>query len=142
MNKAFEGLYNKLYSKPFSVVFHINFYFLGGKIMSKRNQIVITTPESKALKAMRERKGLSLRKLAEWLNISSTRVHQFELGKENISESYIKSFLKVTSISVEEWNNELGSPSELYRLRKKCLDKVNEIEESKLELVYGLLSNF
>ena len=71
-----------------------------------------------------------------------TRVHQYELGKENITEAYIKDFLKATRVSVEEWNNELGSPSELYLLRKKCVDKVNEIEESKLELVHGLLSNF
>ncbi len=70
--------------------------------MSKRNQIVITTPESKALKALREKSELSLRKLGERLNVSSTRVHQYELGKENITEAYIKSFLQVTNISVEE----------------------------------------
>jgi len=103
--------------------------------MSKRNQITITTPESKALKVMREKSGLSLRKLAESLNLSSTRVHQFELGKENISEAYIKSFLLATNTSVEAWNNELGSPSELYLLRKLCIDRINQIEESKLELV-------
>jgi transcriptional regulator with XRE-family HTH domain len=110
--------------------------------MSKRNKIVITTPESKALKVLREKSGLSLRKLADRMNLSMTRVHQYELGKENVSEPYIKGFLLATNISVEEWNNELGSPSELYLLRKMCADKVNEIEESKLELVYGLLSNF
>jgi hypothetical protein len=57
-------------------------------------------------------------------------------------QAYIKSFLEATNISVEEWNGVLGSPSELYLLRKKCIDKIIEIDESKLELIYGLLSNF
>lgn len=48
--------------------------------MSKRNQIIKVTRESKALKALRIKSGHSLSTLADTLSISKGRVHQFEQG--------------------------------------------------------------
>ena len=43
--------------------------------MSKRNLKIIETEESKLLKEMRKEAGLSVRKLAELMGISHTRVY-------------------------------------------------------------------
>lgn len=57
--------------------------------MSKRNREVVMSLEAQALKELRINSDLSLRKLAEKMNYSFTRVHQMETGRDNISDEYI-----------------------------------------------------
>lgn len=72
--------------------------------MSRRNKIIKVSSESAALKEMREKKGHSLRKLADLMDLSFMRVHQMESGRENVNEEYVRKFLKATDHSWEEWN--------------------------------------
>ena len=60
--------------------------------MSRRNKIIKVSSESVALKEMREKANLSLRKLADLMNLSFARVHQMESGKENVNEEYVRKF--------------------------------------------------
>lgn len=110
--------------------------------MSKRNQIIKETKESKALKALRIKADLGIRKLAQRMNYSHTRIHQFESGRENINEAYIQIFLEAAGYSLYEWNIEVGAGSTAYSLRDQCHDLLDSIDIEKLELVYGLLKNF
>tara|TARA_Y100000768_G_scaffold387507_1_gene379074 strand:- start:7314 stop:7679 length:366 start_codon:yes stop_codon:yes gene_type:complete len=73
--------------------------------MSKRNLKIIETEESKLLKEMRKEAGLSVRKLAELMGISHTRVYQMESGREDISYEYLNKFNQVLQLdSKDEYN--------------------------------------
>jgi transcriptional regulator with XRE-family HTH domain len=121
--------------------FSILFYLSKEEKLSKRNRIKIETKESRALKALRIKSGHSLSKLADALKVSKGRVHQYEQGREEINDTYISNFLEATGISASEWNSYIGVDCEFSELREKCIDRLSKIENSKLELVYGLLSN-
>ena len=109
--------------------------------MSKRNQIIKATKESKALKALRIIAGLGIRKLAQKMNYSPTRVHQFEAGREDITDAYIQIFLEATGFNYKDWSTRVGDNKCVFNLRDQCLELLREIEESKLDLVYALLKN-
>ena len=110
--------------------------------MSKRNKEIIETKESLALKSIRTKGKKSLSYVANSLNLSRARVHQFEQGRETITSEYIDSFLKVMEVETEHWNSLIGNKSHYYDLRRECIEKINKLDNSKLELVHGLLSNF
>ena len=111
--------------------------------MSKRNKIVKETKESKALKAFRLKSGLSLRKLAERMDLSFARVHQMEVGREDVIDDYIEKFLSVTDFCREDWDLEVGqAKKEIGTLRSKCHGLVDQLDEEKLDLLYGILQNF
>lgn len=80
--------------------------------MGRRTKIIRVTRESKALKRMREMKGLSVRKLAELLNVSHTLVSHLELGRANILEAYVDKFLSALGCSWEEWRTVLDGRRE------------------------------
>jgi transcriptional regulator with XRE-family HTH domain len=109
--------------------------------MSKRNQIIKETKESKALKALRIKADLGIRKLAQKMNYSHTRVHQFETGRENINEAYIQIFLEATGFSRDQWQKEAGYAGEFSNLRDQCHDLLQQVNYNKLELIYNLLSS-
>ena len=109
--------------------------------MSRRNKIIKVSPESVALKEMREKAKLSLRKLADLMNLSFTRVHQMESGKENVNEEYVRRFLKATGHTWEDWSARICKTRPSDALRIKCHEALDSIEPSKLQLIYGLLTS-
>lgn len=110
--------------------------------MSKRNSIVMMTKEAEALKLLRIKSDKSLRKIADLMNLSFVRVHQMESGRENITDSYIENFLGALELNWEDWDNQFAVKDEFYVLRQKCHDRLDQIELSKLELIYSLLAQF
>lgn len=107
--------------------------------MSKRNKIVETSPESEALKALRQKNGLSLRKLAELLEISFTRVHQMESGRDNIPKEYITKFLKALDLSWQDWIYRVEKKDKSYGLRDRCHELIDSLGSTKLEKAYELI---
>ncbi len=108
----------------------------------KRCLISIETNESMALKAMREFRGVSVRKLSEKLKLSHSAVHQFETGRANIPDEYIQRFLSVLSFSKRDWNLFLSERHELDGIKQKCLCLVHEMEPSHFKKIYQLLLEF
>lgn len=109
--------------------------------MSKRNKIIKVSAESIALMEMRKKANLSIRKLADEMNISFSRVHQMESGKDDVNESYLKRFLEATGFSLEDWQHETGGRDLLSELRSKCHEALDQIDKSKLQLIYSLLTS-
>ena len=112
--------------------------------MGRRTKIIRVTRESKALKRMREMKGLSVRKLAELLNVSHTLVSHLERGRANISEAYIEKFLTALCCSWEEWRIALSGEKKTQTLAKDklnqdCLKKIQGLSEDKLMLLDSIL---
>ena len=108
--------------------------------MSKRNEIVLQTEESKALKALREKGDLSIRKVADLMGISKTRVSQMESGRDNIPKEYIAKFLQALELSWQDWAYHIGKRDKKYTLREQCNEVLASLEPSKLEKAYELLT--
>jgi transcriptional regulator with XRE-family HTH domain len=109
--------------------------------MSKRNQQIKVCPQSKALLALRQKSGLGIRKLADRMNYSHTRVHQMESGRDEISEDYVRLFLKATGFTWEDWLIETKGGDSFNELRKRCHEALDAIDSNKLQLIYGVLTN-
>jgi len=107
--------------------------------MSKRNKEIKVGAESLTLKEMRENAGLSVRKLADLMDLSFSRVHQMESGRENVNEEYVQKFLKATNYSWSEWNKRTDAGKFRDELRVKCHEALDTIEPSKLDIMYEFL---
>jgi transcriptional regulator with XRE-family HTH domain len=105
----------------------------------KRCKKIIETKESKALLAMRNYRGVSIRDLSRRLKKSHTAVHQYETGRAEINGEYINLFLKELNYSKEDWNLFLKENDEVEELRIKCLELVHGIEASRLDGIYRVL---
>jgi transcriptional regulator with XRE-family HTH domain len=112
--------------------------------MGKRTKLVIETPESKTLKKIRLKREISLQKLADKMGVSKSLVHQAESGRADISNEYLKKVLGALDYTFFDFEllagkrrKEKGSD-----FREKCLLIIQGLEESKLESLFILLSQF
>lgn len=109
--------------------------------MGKRNKFVKETPESKALRSLRLKNDYSLQQISNLVGLSKTRVSQMELGREDISNSYVELFIRALKLSYEDWEAELGvKNSDENKLRDLCHEIVEQINSEKIELVFQLLT--
>ncbi|HLE11353.1 MAG: hypothetical protein A2451_12380 [Bdellovibrionales bacterium RIFOXYC2_FULL_39_8] len=112
--------------------------------MSKRNKIKIESTESKALKALRIKSGHSIRKLADKIDVSPTRVHQMEAGLENVSKTYVQVFLEAAGLTWQDWFVEIEQEErcECEIIRERCYEILDQLVPSKVEQVYKILLPF
>lgn len=110
--------------------------------MSKRNKKIIVTKEARALKKLRVESGLSLRKLADMMELSFTRVHQMESGREDISEEYLDSFLNMIGITKSTWDKEFGKSNLNNDILDECLSIIKKMDKRNLEVILSLLRKF
>lgn len=111
--------------------------------MSKRSDQIIETAQSRALKALRLERGVSIRKLAEQVGLSPMRVQQLESGRGNIQASYIDQFCEVLSVTDKEWEEFLTSlVDEKVELRRQCRELVELVQEEQLRILYELIRKF
>ena len=108
--------------------------------MSKGDKNMKTANVSLALKELRELHELSIRKLAQRLNLSPTRVHQMESGKEKVSDDYIRLFLNSIDFSLAEWKSFLNEAVHRNKdFRNKCHELIKHLAEDELPNLYELL---
>lgn len=106
---------------------------------TKRCLQVKETKESKALKAMREFRGKSVRELATVLEISHASVHQFETGRADITDEYRNRFLTCLGFTQTEWGMFLEDEQNIEAIRSRCLRLLHEINPAKLNRVYDFI---
>jgi transcriptional regulator with XRE-family HTH domain len=136
-------LYKTVHGPPFSSSTSIVFTFEGGSKMSKRSDQIIETAQSRALKALRLERGVSIRKLAEQVGLSPMRVQQLESGRGNIQAAYIDQFCEVLSVTDKEWEEFLESlVDEKVELRRQCRELVELVQEEQLGILYELIRKF
>jgi transcriptional regulator with XRE-family HTH domain len=107
--------------------------------MSSRNQIIIDTKESKALKSLRIKSDLSLRKLADLMGYSFGRVHQFEQGREEINDEYLIKFLSALGFKMTDWYQEIGEDTESIEKRELAQSLIVDMDSRKLDVIIGML---
>jgi transcriptional regulator with XRE-family HTH domain len=110
------------------------------KTMSKRNKIALETAESRALLTLRSKSRLSVRKLAELMGLSKTRISQMEIGRDNISDEYLEKFLTALKLSIEDWEYQINKKDPRSDLRSKCQKILSQLAPSKLEKAYEVLT--
>jgi len=115
--------------------------------MGRRTKIISITKESEALKKLRILSGLSVRKLADELNVSHTLVSHLELGRANVNESYVENFLKALKFTYEDWEIAIsgGKKSKSFvknKMTEDCYSKLKNLPEEKLKLLHSILSGF
>jgi transcriptional regulator with XRE-family HTH domain len=108
--------------------------------MSKRNKIIIRTPESEALITLRKKSELSIRKLADLMGISPSKVHQMESGRGNIGEDYIANFLRATNYCWPDWNEKIGGNDSSQPLREECHGIIDTLSVSRLKKALDALT--
>ena len=112
--------------------------------MSSRSKMVIETPESKAIKQLRQKRELSLQDVADRLSVSKQLVHLIESGRANIGKEYLQRFLEkldYTRMDLEAITTQYRPPKG-PNLRQLCHDKLDKIEDSKLEKIFDYMSKF
>ena len=108
--------------------------------MSERNKTILPSKNSKALRDLRISSGVSIRKLAERLDLSPTRVNQMELGRDNIHDEYIEKFLAALDISRLEWDTVVSSEKiPFLELQKSCIALIRNLNQYQLESVQKYL---
>lgn len=106
----------------------------------KRNRKIELSKEAIALKRMREFRNLSVRKLGDLLGVSFTTVSHMENGRAEIHPAYLVSFLEVLEFSDEDFKSFMKGRLKDENLRLKCFKLIENLEPSKLEKVYAVLS--
>lgn len=107
--------------------------------MSSRNEIVLETRESKALKSLRIKSDLSLRKLGDIIGYSFGRVHQFEQGREEINNEYLLKFLSALELNMTDWYQEIGEDTESIQKRELAKSLIMDMDSRKLDVIIGML---
>ncbi len=112
--------------------------------MSLRNKIVHDTPESKALKELRQKREMSLQKLADLMLVSKQLPYLMECGRADITAEYVVKFLQALDYTLADFEHLVGKEVENNGsgLRQHCHDKLDQIEDSKLEKIFDYLSRF
>jgi len=107
---------------------------------SKRCLKIVETKESKALKAMREFRGRSVRRLADELGMSHAAVHQLECGRADLTQSYLNKFLNCLGFSTSDWHLFTKDDEGIEDLRCKCIEVLHAIQPTKLRQIYKFIS--
>lgn len=73
------------------------------------------------------------------MDISHTRVHQMESGRENVTNEYILKFLKVLKIDLKDWMSQIQKDSKVEKYNA-CISILKRLEIEKLDLAHRILS--
>lgn len=106
---------------------------------TKRCLQIKETKESKALKAMREFRGKSVRELATVLGISHASVHQFESGRADITDEYRNRFLTNLGFTQDEWGMFLEDEQNIEAIRGRCQRFLHDSCPLKLKKIYNYI---
>ena len=111
--------------------------------MKRRSGYKIETPITKALKNMRNAKGLSLIKTSRLLGVAESVVNHHENGRtDHVPENYINHFVQMMGFSPEDWEDFLKGRTSVYDLRQDCRYLIDKLERDKLKAIHVMLVSF
>ena len=110
--------------------------------MPKRSRFKRETEESKALKSLRIKSGLSQREIARIMGVPQTRVAHAENGRAYIKKEYIELFLRSLKLNWEEWDKLIDSKENLIEVKEECKLMIDKLSEDKLIVLKSILISF
>ena len=107
----------------------------------RRASFIKETPEMLALKAMREYRGLSIRTLAGQLKRSHTAIHLLEIGKADITPTYVELFLEALKFSRNDWETFKQAGRRIDELRHDCLRLLYETHPERISAIHTFIKS-
>jgi transcriptional regulator with XRE-family HTH domain len=111
--------------------------------MAPKSTYKVITDEVKAIRALREMRGLSVNKAAPLIGTNKSTLTALENGRINLSEEWVDTILKVYKYSREAYNNlkqdKLSSKDEVL---KEISELASKLPYDKLLTIKQLLLNF
>ena len=110
--------------------------------MSKRSQQKRVTKANKALRYMRQTRGLSLNQAGRRYGVTGSAVAHLEHGRMDLPPARVETMVKAYGFTMDEFNTLVRRDEVPLNKRDECLAIIRHLDEGKVSAVYGLLVNF
>lgn len=109
----------------------------------RRSSYKVETPLTRALKNMRNARGLSLIKTSHLLGVSESVVNHHENGRtDHVPQEYIELFVSKMGFSMEDFEDFLKGRTSVYDLREECKELISKLDREKLKAIHAMLLSF
>lgn len=109
--------------------------------MKRSNQKLISK-EARILRHMRLSRKISLNQAGRLVNISGPAIAHIEGGRMDVSRARTVTMVEAYGYTMDEYLEFLDLDELPINHRDECMTLIRQMEESKLQMVYGILSNF
>ena len=111
--------------------------------MAPRSTYKVITEDVKAIRALRERRGLSVNKAAPLIGTNKSTLTALENGRINLSDEWIDKILKAYRFNKEVFNGiKKNRPSSKDEIVKEITELASKLSFEKLVTIRQLLGNF
>jgi transcriptional regulator with XRE-family HTH domain len=109
----------------------------------KRQYYKIETDVTRALKRIRNSKGVSLRRLGKMMGTSEGCINDRENGRvDDISEEYISHLVVTLGYTMDDWCDFLSGNVTTFDLKNQCISILEKLDRDKLKSIHLFLENF
>ncbi len=108
----------------------------------KRSQQKRITKEATILRYMRISKKLSLNDAGRLLHISGSAIAHIEGGRMDVSKARIETMVGAYGYTVDDYLDYLDGKELPINMRDECHAILKQLDETRLQAVYGILVNF
>tara|TARA_R110002072_G_scaffold276051_1_gene437274 strand:- start:2437 stop:3075 length:639 start_codon:yes stop_codon:yes gene_type:complete len=112
------------------------------KNSDRRSYQKIVTKECKILRSMRRVKNISQDKASSLCGYSRATIGHIENGRIEISINRAKHIVKAYGYSFSDYEKNLSKTEQRDSIIDSCLEKIEHLDDNKLELVKNLLESF
>ncbi len=108
----------------------------------RRSYKKLITKECRVLKSMRKQKGFSQDHASFLCGYSRPSIGHIENGRIELSNERIRHIIESYGYKYKDFENNLNQEELRDQIIETCIDKINQLDDSKLGLVKNLLGSF
>ena len=109
----------------------------------RRQYYKVENETTRALKRIRNSKGVSLRRLGKMMEISESCINDRENGRvDDISYEYIEKLVVTLGYTMNDWSDFLNGNVTTFDLKNQCITILESLDRDKLKSIHSLLENF
>lgn len=108
----------------------------------KRSQEKRITRVAQIVRYMRVSRKISQRDAARLIGVSEQAIGHYENGRMDISEARLEQMLRAYGYAREEFAAYRNGKEITVDFKAECTSILNQLDETRLRLVYGVVSNF
>jgi len=109
----------------------------------KRSQQKRLTHQSKILQFMRRSKRIPMREAGRRINFSASTISHIEQGRMDVSAERIQLLVESYGYTMPEFEEYMaGKTIPVLSIKEECFSLIDQLDESKLRAVHGMLVGF
>lgn len=108
----------------------------------KRSQERRITRRAQVIRYLRVSRRISQRDAARLCGCSEQAVGHYENGRMDVSDERLATMLKAYGYSYDEFAAYMAGKEITVDLKAECIAILSQLDEARIKLVYGLLTNF